>query len=209
MHPQPKTLTRVLSALALSFALGGLAACGNDTYASETAQVSTTEHNAADITFAESMIEHHAQALSMVDLTIGRDLDPEVRGLAEDIRAAQGPEIETMAEWLTTWGEDVPDAMRNLTDPRDDPSDTSEGTEDMDEMPGMMTADAMTALENASDTDFQNMWLQMMIEHHEGAVEMAETEQEEGQFKEAVDLAGLIADSQTQEIGTMKDLLDG
>lgn len=212
MHTQPKTRTRVLSALALSLALGGvLAACGGDTEPAETAQVSTTEHNTADVTFASDMIQHHAQALSMVDLTLERDLDPEVQGLAEDIRAAQGPEIETMADWLTTWGEDVPETMRDHVNSGHDSGDMSEsmeGMEGVDEMPGMMTADDLSALENASDAEFQDMWLQMMIKHHEGAVEMAETEQEDGQFKDAVDLAGQIADSQTQEIDTMKSLLD-
>lgn len=209
MHTQPKTRTRVLSALALSLALGGvLAACGGDTDPVETAQISTTEHNAADVAFASDMIQHHAQALSMVDLTLDRNLDPEVQGLAEGIRAAQGPEIETMADWLTAWGEDVPETMRDHVNSGHDSGDMSERMDGMDEMPGMMTADEMSALENASDAEFQDMWLQMMIEHHEGAVEMAETEQEDGQFKETVDLAGQIVDSQTQEIDTMKSLLD-
>ena len=75
-------------------------------------------------------------------------------------------------------------------------------------MPGMMTADDMDALENASDAEFQDMWLEMMVEHHEGAVEMAETEQEDGQYTPAVDLAGQIIDAQTQEIETMQGLLD-
>lgn len=52
------------------------------------------------------------------------------------------------------------------------------------------------------------MWLQMMVEHHEGAIEMAKTEQADGQFKDAVDLAGQIVDAQKQEIETMKDVLD-
>ena len=51
------------------------------------------------------------------------------------------------------------------------------------------------------------MWLEMMIEHHEGAVEMAQTEQAEGQFKDTVDLAGQVIKTQTAEIDTMKELL--
>ena len=56
----------------------------------------------------------------------------------------------------------------------------------------MMTSDDMGALEDASDAEFQTMWLEMMVEHHEGAVEMAKTEQGDGQYKDAVDLAGDI-----------------
>ena len=130
MHTQPKTRTRVLSALALSLALGGgLTACGDDTDSAATAQVSTTEHNAADVAFAGDIIQHHAQALSMVDLTLDRVLDPEVQGLAEDIRAAQGPEIETMADWLTAWGEDIPETMRDHVNSGHDTGDMSESME--------------------------------------------------------------------------------
>ena len=211
MHLTTRTRTRArtLGALALTVALGvGLTACGDDTSdaadSGSSADVSATEHNDADVSFASDMIVHHAQALSMVDLTIDRPLDPEVTALAEDIRDAQGPEIETMTDWLTTWGEDVPETMR-------DHVNSHEGMEGMDGiddgMPGMMTAEDMDALENASDAEFQDMWLEMMVEHHEGAVEMAETEQDDGQFKDAVDLAGQIIDAQEREIATMKDLI--
>ena len=75
--------------------------------------MSETDHNDADVAFATDMIQHHAQALSMVDLTEGRTLDPEVKQLAEDIRATQAPEIEKMADWLQDWDEKVPATMRD------------------------------------------------------------------------------------------------
>ena len=214
MHSKTRIRTRAVGAFALTLALGaGLTACGDDTDAGGSggsADVSTTEHNDADVTFASDMITHHAQALSMVDLTLERDLDPEVQALAEDIRDAQGPEIETVADWLTTWGEDVPDTMRDHANAGHDMGDMSDTMDDMGhgDMPGMMTSDDMDALENAPDGQFQDMWLEMMIEHHEGAIEMAETEQEDGQFKDAVDLAGQIIDAQQAEIDTMNGLLD-
>lgn len=207
-----KTRTRALSALALTLALGaGLTACGDDTAKpAGKAEVSTTEHNDADVTFASDMITHHAQALSMVDMTLNRPLDPEVQALAEDIRDAQGPEIETMADWLTEWGEDVPETMRDHVNSGHDMGDMSDNMDDMghDDMPGMMSADDIDELENSADAEFQDMWLEMMIEHHEGAVEMAQTEQAEGQFKDTVDLAGQVIKTQTAEIDTMKALLD-
>lgn len=209
-----RTTTRAVSALALGLVLTvGLTACGEDSEPAPTTGTSTTEQNEADVAFASGMIQHHAQALSMVDLTLDRPLDPEVQALAEDVRAAQAPEIETMADWLTTWGEEVPETMRDHVNSGHETGDMSENMEDVegmdhgDEMPGMMTAEDMDALENASDREFQDMWLEMMIEHHEGAVEMAETEQAEGRFKDAVDLAGEIVEAQTEEIATMKDLL--
>jgi uncharacterized protein (DUF305 family) len=208
-----KTRTRALGAVALTLALGaGLSACGDDTSdaAGSSAEVSTTEHNDADVAFASDMITHHAQALSMVDLTLDRPLDPEVQALAEDIRDAQGPEIETMADWLTKWGEKVPETMRDHANAGHDMDDMSDNMDDMGhaDMPGMMTADDVDELENADDDEFQDMWLEMMIEHHEGAVEMSATEQEDGRFKDAVDLAGQIIDSQGQEIALMKELLE-
>ena len=210
-----KTRTRALSALALTLALGaGLTACGDDAASSGSSgratEVSTTEHNDADVTFASDMITHHAQALSMVDLTLNRDLDPEVQALAEDIRDAQAPEIETMADWLTTWGEDVPATMRDHVNGGHDMDDMSDNMDDMghDDMPGMMSADDIDELESSSDAGFQDMWLEMMIEHHEGANEMAQTERADGRFKDAVDLAGQIIEAQKKEIDTMNGLLD-
>lgn len=190
-----------------------LSACGGSDEAEAPQKLSETEHNKADVTFATDMIQHHAQAMSMVDLTMDRDLEPEVQELADAIRAAQSPEIETMYGWLLQWGEDVPSTMRDHVnggheghgDEDGNVSDSMEGMDD--DMPGMMSAEDMDTLENASDAEFRDMWLEMMIEHHEGAVEMSETEQDGGRFKPAVDLAGTIIESQSAEIDTMEKLL--
>jgi uncharacterized protein (DUF305 family) len=201
--------TRALGSLSLGLALAvGLSACGDDADNSS-AQVSITEHNDADVAFAGDMIQHHAQALAMVDLTMDRPLDPEVEALAEDVRAAQALEIETLAGWLTDWDEQIPETIRDHVNAGHGAGDLSDSMRDLDhgDMPGMMSADDIDALENTSDTEFQEMWLEMMIEHHEGAIEMAKSEQEDGRYKPAVDLAGDIVDSQSQEVATMQDLL--
>lgn len=192
-----------------------LSACGGSSEEAEAPQkLSETEHNKADVAFATDMIQHHAQAMSMVDLTMDRPLEPEVQELADAIRAAQGPEIETMSGWLQEWGEEVPSTMRDHVNGGheghggEDESSMSDSMEGMDhDMPGMMSAEDMEALEKASDAEFQDMWLEMMIEHHEGAIEMSETEQDEGRFKPAVDLAGTIIESQSAEIDTMEKIL--
>jgi uncharacterized protein (DUF305 family) len=189
-------------ALGLSLALTG---CGSDDSEGSSATVSTTEHNEADVTFATQMIQHHAQALSMVDMTMSRDLDPKVAVLAEDIRQAQAPEIETMSGWLQEWGEDIPETVRDHANAESDMEgmDSDTGTD----LPGMMSDDDMAALEGASDAEFQDMWLEMMVRHHEGAVQMARSEEVDGQFKAAVDLSKKIQKAQTAEIGTLKNLL--
>jgi uncharacterized protein (DUF305 family) len=202
-------VTRAIGATMLTAALAlTVTACGDDDSGSDTGastEVSTTKHNAADVTFASDMLQHHAQALSMVDLTMGRTLDPEVQQLAEQIREAQAPEIETFTDWLTDWDEKIPETMRDHTNGDQEMGDSMDGMDT--DMPGMMSAEDMTALENAPDADFQTMWLEMMVKHHEGAVEMAKTEQEDGQYRAAVDLAADIVDSQSGEIETMKALL--
>ena len=205
-----RTLTRALAAIMLALTVGlGTAGCGNDNDPSSGAVApSTTEHNDADVAFASQMLQHHAQALSMVDLTMKRPLDPEVAELAEKIRAAQAPEIETFTDWLTDWDEGVPETMRDHSNAGHDMGDMGESMEGMDtSMPGMMSAEDMTALEKASDEEFQTMWLEMMIEHHTGAVEMAETHVEDGRYQPAIDLAKDIMTSQNAEIETMKGLL--
>lgn len=211
-YPRPITHTRrpaqLLGTLTLGLALT-LTACGNDEPTNDAGtQVSETDHNDADVEFATDMIQHHAQALSMVDLTVDRTLDPEVQQLADDIREAQGPEIETMSDWLQDWDEEIPATMRDHSNAGHDMEGMGDSMDGLDsDMPGMMSGDDFDELENAPDSEFQTMWLEMMVEHHEGAVEMAQEEQDNGQYKPAVDLAGAVVETQTTEIDTMKTLL--
>jgi uncharacterized protein (DUF305 family) len=201
-----RTVVALLTAAALTLSL---AACGNDT-TSDPGAARTAPNgdvfNDADVTFATDMIPHHAQAVQMVVMTQGRPLDPPVKELANQIRDAQVPEIETMTDWLTAWGVEVPATSLDHSNAGHDMSNMSPGAMPSD-MPGMMTGDEMTALEHASDAEFQTMWLTMMIKHHEGAIEMAKTEQADGLFPAAIALAKSIESSQQTEITTMKGLL--
>ena len=192
-----------------------LTACGDDS----TPQVlSDTEHSAQDVAFAGEMLQHHAQALAMVDLTLERPLEADVAALAEQIRDAQAPEIELMTDWLVAWDEPVPATGRDhsLAGHGDHPPSEAmaelEGREaheghDMGSMPGMLTSAQLASLEEASDQEFTALWLELMIAHHEGAVEMARAQQATGTFRPAVELAEEIERSQTVEIETMRGLL--
>jgi uncharacterized protein (DUF305 family) len=158
----------------------------------------SADHNDADVAFASEMIPHHAQALLMVDMAATREVSPEFGALLEQIRTAQAPEIEQMSDWLVAWDEPVPD------NPRDHGGmDGGHG----DDAPGMMDPGDRDRLEGMSGGGFEDMWLSMMIEHHEDAIEMAEEEVEEGEFGEAVELAEDIRDSQTAEIAQMEQML--
>jgi uncharacterized protein (DUF305 family) len=184
-----------------------LAACGGDPTdaAADPSAMQTAENgdvfNGADVQFASDMIPHHAQAIEMVALTEGRTLDPEVAAIAEEIRGAQEPELETMTTWLSDWGQDVPDPSSDMDMGEMDMGD------DMSSMPGMMSADEMTGLAEASDAEFRDMWIEMMIEHHTGAIEMARAEQDNGEFPDAIALAEEIESAQEAEIEELKALL--
>ncbi|MEU9591279.1 DUF305 domain-containing protein [Streptomyces sp. NPDC048219] len=156
-------------------------------------------HNAADVAFAKGMIPHHRQAVEMAGLAPGRARSAEVKKLAADIKKAQDPEIRTLSGWLTSWGEEVPaeGAMDHSV----------HGMAGTGGMGGMMTAQEMTELESASGTAFDTAFMEMMIKHHEGAVEMARTEQADGAHEPAVKMAGEIITSQGAEIERMNTLL--
>ncbi|MFJ4437580.1 DUF305 domain-containing protein [Streptomyces sp. NPDC088923] len=151
-------------------------------------------HNAADAAFARGMIPHHRQALEMTALAAGRASSPAVRNLAAEIAKAQKPEITTLGRWLTSWGERVPGAMRHSG---------------AHAMAGMMSEADMKGLEKSRGAAFDAAFLRLMIDHHEGAVTMAETESERGAHGGAKALARRIMTTQNAEIATMRKLGDG
>jgi len=159
------------------------------------------QHNAADVAFATGMIPHHGQAITMAEMAASRATNPEVKSLAAAIKTAQAPEIATMSGWLTGWGQPVPAATGGH-----DMSKMGTGT-DMSGMGGMMSEQEMQQLSAATGAQFDRMWLQMMIKHHQGAVTMARTELASGQSADAKQLAQQIIDAQNKEIATMTALL--
>jgi uncharacterized protein (DUF305 family) len=179
------------------------AACGDDggdEEGAETQEETTTsqameEHNDADVSFAQMMIPHHAQAVEMAVLAAGRAESTEIRDLAQRIQGAQDPEIQQMTGWLEDWGEEVPAT--------DAGHDMSAGPM----APGMMDAAAMMGLEGATGAAFDRMFAELMIQHHQGAVDMANDEIENGQFADAVTLAEAIVEAQQAEIAEMQAFL--
>ncbi|WP_101790662.1 DUF305 domain-containing protein [Nonomuraea indica] len=170
--------------------------------AASTPTTATTQPDAsfndADVMFAQMMIPHHQQAVEMAELAETRAKDPEVKELAAKIKAAQDPEIKTMRGWLKEWGKPVPTGM-----------DGMEGMEGMDHgMPGMMSSEDMKMLEEANGATFDKRFVQMMIAHHNGAIEMAKTEQSNGVNPEATELAKTIETTQQAEIEQMQKVLD-
>ena len=158
------------------------------------------DHKQADVTFAQQMIPHHQQAVEMAKLVPSHSTNQKVLELSSQIQQAQDPEIQKMTGWLQTWGAPAPTTGMNM------PGMNMPGM-DHGSMPGMMTSDDMTKLGQVKGAAFNRLWLQMMIQHHQGAVEMAKTELQQGASNEAKQLAQQIIDTQQKEIATMNQLL--
>ncbi|EFG79852.1 hypothetical protein HMPREF0591_0248 [Mycobacterium parascrofulaceum ATCC BAA-614] len=198
-----RTLAAAVAALA---ALVGVGACSNSrndqagpTKGAPTSASAPDGHRQADVVFAQHMIPHHQQAIEMSDIVLGKQgIDSRVVDLANRIKAAQGPEIQQMQTWLGQW------AM---------PSQTmmpSQGmTPTQSTMPGMsgMSDEDMAALKNTQGVEASRLFLTQMIQHHRGAITMAQDEINSGGYPAATAMARSIAASQQQEIDTMQKLL--
>ncbi|WP_243749902.1 DUF305 domain-containing protein [Nocardia ignorata] len=148
--------------------------------------------NDADVTFLQMMYQHHQQAIQMADLVPSRSQDQQVIDLAADIKAAQAPEMAQMQSMLTEFGKSVP----------------SGGEAMGHDMPGMMSPEQMSSLDGMSGPEFDRMWLEMMIDHHNGAVQMAQTEIASGANPQAKQMAETIVSTQQREIDQMKAMLE-
>lgn len=146
-----------------------------------------SEFGQMDVMFAQMMIPHHQQAVDMALLAPARALSPEVLSLAEEILGEQDPEMRQMARWLEEAGA---------------PSDMGH---EMD-MGGMLSEAEMSALEAASGAEFDRLFLEGMILHHEGAIQMT-LMIEESKNEEVRLLAKSIVRSQTEQIERMRKLL--
>lgn len=193
-----RTAARTAAVLLSALALTG---CSNDNdgtdRSSDSAQTeeSTADFNEADVSFAQMMIPHHEQAIEMSDIVLANDaVTTEVAELAEQIKAAQQPEIETLNGWLTEWGAEAEAEMDHGDMGHDD---------------GMMTQEDLEALESSPGALVNVMYLEQMIAHHEGAVTMAQDQVEDGQNPDAVALAQDIITTQQAEITTMQQHLVG
>lgn len=195
------TLTTASGLLAATLVLAGCTQPSGPTGTSPSPAASATqpgaaEVNAADEMFVTMMIPHHEQAVEMSDVLLAKpDADPDVRDLAQRIKDAQGPEIELMEGWLDAWGVDDDGSMP-----------VSE--HDMGHDDGMMSADDLTALEAADGPEASRLFLEQMIVHHQGAIDMAETAVASGRNPDVVALAQRVIVDQTAEIATMRGLLE-
>lgn len=149
--------------------------------------------SSTDQQFAQMMVPHHEQALELSDLAANRSQNPQVRDLASRIAQAQGPEIEQMQSWL---------AEQQGRESGSAPGDTPQ----QGGMAGMVSPQAMDALRQASGEEFDRLWVEAMIQHHEGAVRMAQTQLEEGSDPRMRNLAEQMVAAQEAELQELRSL---
>ncbi|WFE20158.1 DUF305 domain-containing protein [Solwaraspora sp. WMMD937] len=146
------------------------------------------QYNALDTWYVQMMIPHHTQAVQMAALAADRSADPGVRAFADRIRAGQTAEIAVLRQWLRD---------RRLP----------AGGHDHDTMPGMQTEQAVRELAAARGAEFDRLFVTMMTDHHQGAVEMSDRVLTGGSDVTIEELATSIAAEQAVEINRMRDLL--
>ncbi|SEB02289.1 MULTISPECIES: DUF305 domain-containing protein [Mycobacteriaceae] len=156
---------------------------------SSTSAAPAANFNDADVMFLQMMYPHHAQAVDMAKLVPTRSQNQQVKDLATAIEKAQAPEMQQMTTLLAGFGKPAPSATMSHS------------------MPGLMTPQQMTELTGLSGAAFDKMWLQMMVEHHQGAITMANDELKNGTNADAKAMAQAIVTAQQAEITTMNGML--
>jgi len=158
------------------------------TSASAAPNVTRSDFNDADVMFLQMMYPHHAQAIDMSKLVTDRSDNQQVITLAQNIEKAQGPEMTQMTDLLASFGKPAPSA-------------------DSGHMTGMMSSEQMASLQALSGAAFDRTWLQMMINHHTGAIDMSNTELQDGINPDAKKMAQAIIANQQAEITQMRGML--
>ena len=197
---RPSRMQRV-TALGAALIAGSLvlAACSSDSSAHGGGHDSMTEVAAdvdpADVMFAQMMIPHHEQAVVMADLAASRASDPAIVNLAREIKGAQAPEIALMGSWLDEWG------AERLS------SDEAMGAHGSHGMAGMLDQDQLDDLAQSEGADFDTLFAKAMIEHHQGAVQMARDVLADGADPDVAALAREIIVTQEKEILQLQSFL--
>jgi uncharacterized protein (DUF305 family) len=174
----------------------------NTTVAPEDAEKAVEPRfNEADVAFMQMMVPHHAQAIEMAELAERHAGSTRVRRLAGRIRAAQGPEILMMAAWLEERDMAVPSAA-------EDPSEWDHSRHGHHGMSGMLTEAQMEELGRARGAAFDRLFLEGMIQHHRGAIDMADDVAVDGIDIMVGEVAADVALTQTAEVGRMREMLD-
>jgi uncharacterized protein (DUF305 family) len=149
-------------------------------------------HNDIDVMFATDMIPHHRQAVEMAVMARTQGDDPRIKAIADRIEHTQGTEVALMVGWLKAWGKKVP---------APDQLHTAHG-------PGMVTHAEMEELKEAKGFLFDWTFADLMIRHHQGALEMADMTKKTGKNASVRALASNVVITQTAEIKELTEILN-
>lgn len=161
--------------------------------ATTTSSKPSAQFNDADVQYAKGMTMHHEQAVEMSDIILEKSgIDPDVVKLAKQIKKAQGPEIKEMQSWLKDWGQDGSTMDHGGSDGMGMDHD------------GMLSPKDLTKLKDANGEQASKLFLDQMIEHHQGAVKMAKDHRRDGENPDAVELSKNVISDQNAEIKEMR-----
>jgi uncharacterized protein (DUF305 family) len=152
--------------------------------------------------FARDMSTHHAQAVEMSMLALDKSTQPDLRLLAGEITQAQQAQIGMMQTWLREWGLDPTGRKPPMSWMQDGASLMKNGL-----MPGMASADDMAKLRTATGTEFDQMFLHLMQQHHLGGIHMVDGIIAETDEPDVVWLAQAMANNQRAELEFIQQIL--
>jgi uncharacterized protein (DUF305 family) len=179
-------MRRILLALAAAVLLAACSQGGDEQ--GGTAPASPAP-NDADVTFTQNMIPHHQQAIEMAKLVDSHTDRSELRTLADSIVASQGQEVTQLQGWLRSWGKP------------ETPAGMAHGGM---EMPGTMSEADMNHLMDLQNEKFDLAFVEMMAEHHRGAIDMAKTELKDGSLPEVKQFAQKVINDQQREVDQLQ-----
>lgn len=166
----------------------------------------------ADVSFAQMMMTHHQQALTICDL-LAPDAAPELHTLAEQIKLQQQAEIGTMIGWLQITDQPLNPTPSAAAAGHNMSGHNMSGQQDTepqtDSRMGMATSEELSRLQRAAGRDNEALFLQLMTRHHQGGAEMAYTESRDGANDAVRRTALAMVGEQTQEIQLMEQLMKG
>ncbi len=191
------------SGLALALLLAG-AAIGLLIAASRGPGVPAAD--SVDVGFAQDMTVHHAQAVAMATWERDHTADPVLRQLAFDIETGQIAQVGRMQGWLALWQAPTLPTGGHMAWMRDVPGHSDHGA-GVERMPGMATEEELASLRASTGAALDVRFLQLMLRHHEGGVEMARYAAEHAAVPEVRALAAQILAAQTAESDYMRTLL--
>jgi uncharacterized protein (DUF305 family) len=205
----PRGRRGLVAALVVVIAAGLVALGGGLAVALGIGRTETPAADSVDAGFARDMSRHHLQAVEMANLALTRSQDADVQRLAFDISSTQTNQVGRMQGWLTLWGLPLTggDPMSWMADGAMAGHHMADPATDGAVMPGMATETELGQLRSLSGTPFDVLFLQLMIRHHQGGLEMAQYGQQHAGEAVVRRLARAIAETQTAETTTMEQML--